>query len=172
MTLSRPRVAKTQRRRRVTLGVFLDVSLDKLLPQFFDNLEFLAGQVLPVDRGAWQVRYSLFSIDVDQVPEGQEHLVQLAVERVAPQVWAALETAGLPPDIDQYSKLTIAPTEPIPHPKWTHGKGAANPSMRCPRCDAPMRYAQSHVIFWSCSRYPECKGTRSISPPGNDAPDR
>ncbi|WP_353980867.1 DNA topoisomerase III [Salinicola endophyticus] len=40
------------------------------------------------------------------------------------------------------------------------------PSETCPKCQATMRKRKSdHGDFWSCSRYPDCDGTKPISRP-------
>jgi len=37
------------------------------------------------------------------------------------------------------------------------------PAPACPQCDAPMRQRSGkNGAFWSCSRYPDCKGTQQI----------
>jgi ssDNA-binding Zn-finger/Zn-ribbon topoisomerase 1 len=34
-------------------------------------------------------------------------------------------------------------------------------NVTCPDCGAPMRSRKSeHGVFWGCSRYPQCRGTR------------
>lgn len=39
------------------------------------------------------------------------------------------------------------------------------PSPACPLCTAPMRQRPGkNGLFWSCSRYPDCKGTQPIGP--------
>ncbi|MCB2040461.1 MAG: topoisomerase DNA-binding C4 zinc finger domain-containing protein, partial [Rhodoferax sp.] len=42
------------------------------------------------------------------------------------------------------------------------------PSPACPQCGAPMRQRSGKSgAFWSCSRYPDCKGTQPVeSSPG------
>lgn len=37
------------------------------------------------------------------------------------------------------------------------------PAPDCPQCGAPMRQRSSKSgVFWSCSRYPDCKGTEPV----------
>ena len=37
------------------------------------------------------------------------------------------------------------------------------PAPACPQCGAPMRQRSGkNGVFWSCSRYPECKGTQQV----------
>jgi len=37
------------------------------------------------------------------------------------------------------------------------------PAPNCPQCGAPMRQRSGKSgVFWSCSRYPDCKGTQAV----------
>ncbi len=37
------------------------------------------------------------------------------------------------------------------------------PAPNCPQCGAPMRQRSGKTgAFWSCSRYPDCKGTQPV----------
>jgi len=51
--------------------------------------------------------------------------------------------------VQQYSGVTLAIKLP--------------PSPSCPQCGAPMRQRTGkNGAFWSCSRYPDCKGTLPV----------
>ena len=44
--------------------------------------------------------------------------------------------------------------------------------MPCPLCAAPMRLIKGGKSgdFWSCTKYPDCRGTADVLPPGIEAP--
>jgi len=55
------------------------------------------------------------------------------------------------------------------------GDAASHSGIHCPRCRAPMRQRTGKFgDFWSCTRYPECRGTRPMEndPQQNDGMDQ
>lgn len=50
-------------------------------------------------------------------------------------------------------------------PSSTPLRSDPDPSVGCPICGAPMALVTGRKgDFWSCARYPACKGTRPITP--------
>lgn len=50
--------------------------------------------------------------------------------------------------------------------------GEPDPNVKCPECQTPMKKLTGGATgdFYSCSRYPECKGTVDIADDGTPAP--
>lgn len=52
-------------------------------------------------------------------------------------------------------------------------RGEPQDDVRCPDCSSPMRLIQGgkYGDYWSCSAYPQCKGTLDVNPSGGPCPE-
>jgi ssDNA-binding Zn-finger/Zn-ribbon topoisomerase 1 len=103
----------------------------------------------------------------EAVSSVEDPSVSKAITRRA-QARKDLEFLGIPVPVVPAQPVTIAPS-PNPAPRQRGGHvGSAQGVPVCPRCGSSMiarvakRGARAGSRFWGCSRYPACKGTRSI----------
>lgn len=152
---------------RMTFAVYLELSLDRMLPGFFDAIaEYPFAKNL--DRGAFRIRYQLHTIEVENVTESEEANCRQAVERVGNElVHVSIANLGLAVDgWRQMGRIYVERVADAPQPSWAHGMSGENPAVLCPECQSPMVARQGQNArkpFYGCSRFPQCRGSRSVS---------
>lgn len=149
---------------RLTFAIYLELSLDRSRPGFFDGIaQYPFAQHL--DRSAARVRHHLTTLEFDEVRPGDEGNCFQVAERAAEQLADdAAQRMGLPASWRDFGKVSVIRVADAPNPSSTHGMEGPNNSVRCPVCEGPMNRKQSrNGPFWSCVSYPACKGTRNIS---------
>lgn len=151
---------------RFTYALYLEMSLDKLLPGFFEAIsqyEYARN----VDRGALIYRREFARIELEGAQECDEPRMRQVAEAAAERLILVADVQLIEgrPDWRDYGRVTVSLVENAPNPKWTHGMGGSNPAVICGRCGKPMvsRSGRNGQPFYGCTDYPVCKGTRQIS---------
>jgi hypothetical protein len=149
---------------RATFALYVEISLDWLLPGFFDRLaELDFGQ--SVDRGAARARLEFARLEIENLDP--EHLADArqVVEAAARDLMVtAASRYGLPANWQEFGRVAVALVEDAPNVNPGHSLNAANPAVRCPQCEQPMvKRVSRGRQFYGCQAYPTCHGTRPIS---------
>jgi hypothetical protein len=159
---------------RHTYALFLELSLERLLPGFFDEIAdySFAKELAHITRGAFTFRQEFARIEVEGVKEGDEPRCRQVAERAADRL-ADSHVSRL--EIDRakwrdlakwrdFGRVTVELVENATNPASAHGLGPEHPAIVCPKCSKPMiRRQGGRRPFWGCSDYPACRGTRQIS---------
>lgn len=154
---------------RHTYAIILEISLDGLLPGFWEGIsgfEFCAG----LDRGNFRYRQELARIEVEQLTDQNRNRSEQVVGRIAHQLFLPkLRQILGKPELDASTAQKIASVhvqqvENAKNPESAHGMAGENPAVSCPSCRAPMvRRSGRDGPFWGCSKFPNCRGMRRIS---------
>lgn len=149
-------------RQRMTFALYLDLSLDLLLPGFFDNI-LQYGFAQCIERSALRVRMEVGRLEIEGLLPDQEANARQVVERAAEPIAENFAKRLGAENSREFGRITVHKVENAPQPKSSYGAGE-NPAVRCPQCGDPMIVRDGlRGLFHGCRNYPRCRGSRRIS---------
>lgn len=153
---------------RLTYAIYLELSLDKSLPGFFDEVGQY-GYAQKIDRGSVLRRREIERLEFENVQLSDEPKCRQVAEvagynLVDEQIAWILPGFESPVAWREFGRVVVQLVEHAANPEWTHGMGGENPAVLCPKCQKPMIRRQGNGRpFWGCSEYPTCRGSRAIA---------
>lgn len=150
---------------RNTYAVILEIPPQKILPGMFAGLENL-------DPGNFRVRREISRVEVENFVSAQLPLIIEALRRYADSLFLPeMRRIVNDPELSeaaarQIGNVFFAEVPDCGQPVFAGAfYESQNSAVLCPECSAPMirRNGSRGKPFYGCTKYPSCKGTRSIS---------